>query len=47
MFQLMANGGDNEGLFVRVMGDSPSLNFLPPYNDGAVETLYQQFAINA
>lgn len=47
MFHLIANGGDNEGLFHQAMGDSPSLNFLPPYTDGAVETLYQQFTINA
>lgn len=47
MFHLMGNGGDNEGLFHQAMGDSPSLNFLPPYNNGAVETLYLQYAINA
>lgn len=47
MFHLIANGGDNEGLFHQALADSASLSFLPPYTDGFIETLYQQFAINA
>lgn len=47
MFHLIANGGDNEGLFHQALADSASLSFLPPYTDGFIETLYQQFALNA
>ena len=42
--KLIANGGDNEGLFRAVMGDSPSLSFVPPFDGSYVTSIYQQFA---
>ncbi|KAK0205335.1 Alpha/Beta hydrolase protein [Desarmillaria ectypa] len=44
MFQVMANGGENEGLFHAAMGDSPSMNYMPLYNDSYPEELFSQFA---
>ncbi|KIM35872.1 hypothetical protein M413DRAFT_32110 [Hebeloma cylindrosporum] len=44
MFQLIANGGDNEGLFHAAMGDSPSLSFCPPFDGPYITGIYQQFA---
>ncbi|OCH92761.1 alpha/beta-hydrolase [Obba rivulosa] len=44
MFHLIANGGDNEGLFRAAMGDSPSLNYLPTPSEGYPTTLFAQFA---
>ncbi|KAJ3512388.1 hypothetical protein NLJ89_g3546 [Agrocybe chaxingu] len=43
MFHLIANGGNHEGLFRAAMGDSPSLSYLPAYNDAYVEGIYQKF----
>ncbi|KAK0194391.1 alpha/beta-hydrolase, partial [Armillaria mellea] len=44
MFQVMANGGDNEGLFHAAMGDSPSMNYMPLYSDNYPEELFSRFA---
>ncbi|KAK0484751.1 alpha/beta-hydrolase [Armillaria novae-zelandiae] len=44
MFQVMANGGDNEGLFHAAMGDSPSMNYMPLYSDSYPEELFSRFA---
>ncbi|KAF9561066.1 alpha/beta-hydrolase [Agrocybe pediades] len=44
MFQLIANKGDHEGLFRAAMGDSPSLSFVPAFNEAYDEGIYQQFA---
>ncbi|KAJ7174636.1 Alpha/Beta hydrolase protein, partial [Mycena filopes] len=44
MYHLMAEGGENRGLFHRVMGDSPPAIYLPKYNDAFVEDLFVQFA---
>ncbi|KAF8895157.1 Alpha/Beta hydrolase protein [Infundibulicybe gibba] len=44
MFQLLGNGGDNEGLFRAAMGDSPSLNFPPLFNSAYDEGIFEQFA---
>ncbi|EMD37097.1 hypothetical protein CERSUDRAFT_155581 [Gelatoporia subvermispora B] len=44
MFHLIANNGNDEGLFHAVMGDSPSLNYLPEPTDGYVTTIFAQFA---
>ncbi|KAG6812960.1 hypothetical protein H0H92_015079 [Tricholoma furcatifolium] len=42
--ELLAEGGDSEGLFHAAMGDSPSLSFFPSYNSAYVEDIFQQFA---
>ncbi|KAF9046768.1 alpha/beta-hydrolase [Panaeolus papilionaceus] len=44
MFQLIANGGNNQGLFQAAMGDSPSLSFTPSFDGTYVEGIYEQFA---
>ncbi|THV05682.1 alpha/beta-hydrolase [Dendrothele bispora CBS 962.96] len=44
MFHLLANGGDNEGLFHAAMGDSPSLSVTPDFDSAEVESLFDQFA---
>ncbi|KAK0469130.1 alpha/beta-hydrolase [Desarmillaria tabescens] len=44
MFQVMANGGDNEDLFHAAMGDSASVNYMPLYNESYPEELFSQFA---
>ncbi|PPQ69308.1 hypothetical protein CVT24_001674 [Panaeolus cyanescens] len=44
MFQLIANGGNSEGLFQAAMGDSPSLSFTPSFDGTYVEGIYDQFA---
>ena len=44
MFQLVANGGDNQGLFRAAIGDSASLSAVPRYNESYVEGIYTQFA---
>ncbi|PPQ93082.1 hypothetical protein CVT25_003114 [Psilocybe cyanescens] len=44
MFQLVAKGGDNEGLFHAAMGDSPSMSFTPQFNQAYDEGIFQQFA---
>ncbi|KNZ81847.1 Lipase 1 [Termitomyces sp. J132] len=43
MFQLLGEGGDTQGLFRAAMGDSPSLSFMPAFNDSYVEEIFQQF----
>ncbi|CAA7269129.1 unnamed protein product [Cyclocybe aegerita] len=43
MFHLVADGGNNEGLFRAVMGNSPSLSYIPAYNSTYVENLYDKF----
>lgn len=40
----MANGGYNEDLFHAAMGDSPTMNYMPLYNDTYPEELFSQFA---
>ncbi|KAK0470485.1 Alpha/Beta hydrolase protein [Armillaria novae-zelandiae] len=44
MFQVIANGGDREGLFVAAMGDSPSMSFTPAYDSEYVEGIFTAFA---
>jgi len=44
MFQLIANGGNNEGLFRAAMGDSPSLNFVPAFNEDYDVEIYNQYS---
>ncbi|KAJ7235288.1 Alpha/Beta hydrolase protein [Mycena haematopus] len=45
MFHLVGEGGANGNvLFHQAMGDSPSLSFLPHYNDAFTENLFSQFA---
>ncbi|PPR05920.1 hypothetical protein CVT26_008814 [Gymnopilus dilepis] len=44
MFHLIANGGNNEGLFHAAMGDSPSLSFVPAFNEPYDEGIFEQFA---
>ncbi|TFK39011.1 alpha/beta-hydrolase, partial [Crucibulum laeve] len=44
MFQLIANSGNNEGLFHAAMGDSPSLSFVPGFSEPYVENIFMQFA---
>ncbi|KAK7028001.1 hypothetical protein VNI00_015088 [Paramarasmius palmivorus] len=44
MFHLIANGGNNEDLFVAAIGDSPALSAMPDYNDPYLEDVFQQFA---
>ncbi|KAJ7166077.1 alpha/beta-hydrolase [Mycena filopes] len=44
MFHLMAEGGQDRGLFRRAMADSAPLIFLPHYNDTFIKTLFAQFA---
>ncbi|KAF8904132.1 alpha/beta-hydrolase [Gymnopilus junonius] len=44
MFHLVANGGNNEGLFHAAMGDSPSLSFTPTFDESYAEGIYEQFA---
>ncbi|PBK61421.1 alpha/beta-hydrolase [Armillaria solidipes] len=46
MFQILANGGDTEGLFVAAMGDSPSLSFTPAYDSEYVEGIFTDFVAN-
>ncbi|KAJ7815976.1 Alpha/Beta hydrolase protein [Mycena olivaceomarginata] len=44
MFHLVGEGGANGNvLFQQAMGDSPSLSFLPHYNDAFTENLFSQF----
>ncbi|KAJ7342585.1 alpha/beta-hydrolase [Mycena albidolilacea] len=44
MFHLVGDGGANGNvLFHQAMGDSPSLSFLPHYNDTFTEDLFSQF----
>jgi hypothetical protein len=43
MFHLIGNGGANANLFHQAMGDSPSLSFLPHYQDSFIQTLFTQF----
>ncbi|KXN87286.1 Lipase 2 [Leucoagaricus sp. SymC.cos] len=42
--QLIANGGDTEGLFHAAMGDSPSLSFVPSFNEDYDINLFNQYA---
>ncbi|KAF9443812.1 alpha/beta-hydrolase [Macrolepiota fuliginosa MF-IS2] len=44
MFHLIANGGDNEGLFRAAMGDSPSLSFVPAFNEDYDVQIFNQYA---
>ncbi|KIY74413.1 alpha/beta-hydrolase [Cylindrobasidium torrendii FP15055 ss-10] len=44
MLQLIANGGDNEGLFSQAMGDSPALSSMPRYNDTVPDEVFRRFA---
>ncbi|KAK7471289.1 hypothetical protein VKT23_002697 [Stygiomarasmius scandens] len=43
MFQLMAYGGNTQNLFHAAMGDSPSLSFMPSYNNVYVEGIFDNF----
>ncbi|KAI3612946.1 carotenoid ester lipase [Moniliophthora roreri] len=43
LFHLIANGGNNESLFVGAMGDSPPFNAMPAYNDPYLEGVLEQF----
>lgn len=42
--QLIANGGDNENLFHAAMGDSPSLSFVPVFDEDYDVTLFDDYA---
>ncbi|KAJ3575771.1 hypothetical protein NP233_g877 [Leucocoprinus birnbaumii] len=44
MFHLIANRGDNQGLFRAAMGDSPSLNFMPTFDEDYDEGIFTQYA---
>ncbi|KAF5315421.1 hypothetical protein D9619_007425 [Psilocybe cf. subviscida] len=44
MFHLIANNGNNEGLFRAAMGDSPSLSFTPPSDGTYIQAVFDQFA---
>ncbi|KAJ7683525.1 alpha/beta-hydrolase [Mycena rosella] len=44
MFHLIAEGGKDQHLFHRAMGDSPPLVYLPHYTDAFIEDLFTQFA---
>ncbi|KAF7324449.1 Carboxylic ester hydrolase [Mycena venus] len=43
-YHLIAEGGENKNLFIRAIGDSPPLIYLPHYTDPFVEELFTQFA---
>ncbi|KAH8829476.1 alpha/beta-hydrolase [Flagelloscypha sp. PMI_526] len=44
MFHLIANKGDNEGLFQQAIGDSPCMNYAPEMDSDYAEFLFTQFA---
>ncbi|KIK66281.1 hypothetical protein GYMLUDRAFT_157517 [Collybiopsis luxurians FD-317 M1] len=44
LFHLIANGGDNEGLFHASMGDSTPLTFMPSCESDYVDAILAQFA---
>ncbi|KAF9051160.1 alpha/beta-hydrolase [Hymenopellis radicata] len=44
MFHLIANGGDNEGLFAQAMGDSAALGSMPLYDAPILNDLFNRFA---
>ncbi|KAF8969005.1 alpha/beta-hydrolase [Flammula alnicola] len=44
MFHLMASGGDEGNLFRAAMGDSPSLSFMPLFNQSYDQDIFQQFS---
>lgn len=41
---MMANNGNNEGLFRAAMGDSPALNFMPDFDSDYTTTIFNQYA---
>ncbi|KAJ7210644.1 alpha/beta-hydrolase [Mycena haematopus] len=43
-YHLIAEGGHNKNLFVRAIGDSPPVLYLPHYTDTFIEDLFAQFA---
>ncbi|KAJ7916276.1 Alpha/Beta hydrolase protein [Mycena leptocephala] len=43
-YHLIAEGGENKGLFQRAIGDSPPLLYLPHYTDAFIEDLFTKFA---
>ncbi|KAH8831679.1 alpha/beta-hydrolase [Flagelloscypha sp. PMI_526] len=47
MFHLVSNRGNNEGLFVRALGDSPSHSYQPSKDDDFVSTLSNDFVTKA
>jgi hypothetical protein len=40
----MADGGNNQNLFRAAMGDSPSLSFMPLFNESYDQDIFTQFA---
>ncbi|KAI3608163.1 vacuolar triacylglycerol lipase [Moniliophthora roreri] len=44
LLHLIANGGNNENLFIGAIGDSPAFNAMPAYNDPYLEDVFEQFA---
>jgi hypothetical protein len=42
--QLIANGGNNENLFRAAMGDSPSMSFVPAFNEDYDVTIFNDYA---
>ncbi|KAJ3716496.1 alpha/beta-hydrolase [Lentinula raphanica] len=44
MFHLIANGGDQEGLFRAAMGDSSSLSFMPDFDSDYLNGVFDLFA---
>ncbi|KAJ7048300.1 Alpha/Beta hydrolase protein [Mycena amicta] len=47
MYHLIAENGQNRGLFHRVMGDSPPILAMPHYTESFIEDLFTSFAANA
>ncbi|KAJ4489936.1 alpha/beta-hydrolase [Lentinula aciculospora] len=47
MFHLIANGGDQEGLFRASMGDSSSLSFMPDFDSDYLDGVFDLFASSA
>ncbi|KAF9022535.1 Carboxylesterase [Hymenopellis radicata] len=43
MLHLIANGGDSKGLFQRVMGDSPSLSYMPRADSAYDQSIFNDF----
>ncbi|KAJ7062775.1 alpha/beta-hydrolase [Mycena amicta] len=44
MYHLIAEGGQDRGLFHQAIADSPPMLYLPKYTDAFIETLFMQFA---
>ncbi|PPQ63606.1 hypothetical protein CVT24_004466 [Panaeolus cyanescens] len=47
MFHMMANDGDNQGLFHSVIAESPPFGYTPNNTDAHVQNIFNDFATNA